>query len=201
MSHKEKVIILRKVKYGEADLVVQCLSQKGAKMSFLARGALKSKKRFGGGILEPSHYVEIRSKENPSAKPDKLTSLEEAQLVDAFQGLRSDYDRLKLGLLFVELISKISREGDVHSENLFNLLGHALKIAEQTESPYRLRLHFIVKLLKFEGVLTPEEWMKAPLGLPISKNADWILDEKQAQDYLAMIEPGLRRYLLSAESL
>lgn len=199
MSHREKVIILRKVKYGESDLILQCLSQKGAKISYLARGALKSKKRFGGGILEPSHYVEVHAKTNPSEKPDRLTALEEAQLIDAFPGLRTDYDRLKLGLFFIELISKISREGDIHSENLFNLLGHALKACEITAHAKKLRLQFILKLLKFEGVLTVEDWMKDSLSLPISKNAELNMSEEEAHDFLEMIEPGLERYLKSAD--
>ena len=54
----ERLFILKVVKYGEADLLVFGLNSMGAKVPLFAKAALKSKKRFGGGVLESTHYIE-----------------------------------------------------------------------------------------------------------------------------------------------
>lgn len=200
MSHRERVIILRKVKYGESDLIIQCLTPQGARASYLARGALRSRKRFGGGVLEPTHYVEVQAK-TAAANSSHLVALDEATILDDFAELRKDYDRLELGLFMVETISKISREGDQHSENLFNLLGHGLKMAETNANLPRLKLHFILKLLRFEGVLTVEDWMRPPLALPLTETDKWEAASSEIKMHLSSLTMGLAHYIKSAEPL
>jgi DNA repair protein RecO (recombination protein O) len=69
-------LLLRRVEYGEADLVLTLLTQKVGKVSALARGARKSMKRFGGS-LEPMHTLAIELDERPGAE---LFTLLEAKL-------------------------------------------------------------------------------------------------------------------------
>jgi DNA repair protein RecO (recombination protein O) len=69
-------LLLRRVEYGEADLVLTLLTQKLGKVSALARGARKSNKRFGG-VLEPMHTLAIELDERPGAE---LYTLLEAKL-------------------------------------------------------------------------------------------------------------------------
>ncbi len=57
MKEKTRLIILRTIKYSEADLIVHGLNTEGARINFMAKSALKSRKRFGGGVLEPTHYM------------------------------------------------------------------------------------------------------------------------------------------------
>ena len=61
---QNRFIILKKMKYGESDLILHAISMQGEKLSFIARGALKSKKRFGGGVLEPTHFVSFTYKQS-----------------------------------------------------------------------------------------------------------------------------------------
>ena len=124
MNKSERVFILKKVKYSEADLVLSCLSRQGARLNFLAKSALKSKKRFSGGILEPTHYVELLYRENFGEEP--IHYLQEAKLIDGFESIRSDYSRIELSLYFLKLMNKVSLGGEVHNENNFNLLGNSL---------------------------------------------------------------------------
>ena len=95
MTLKEKILVLRTFKHGEADLVVHGLNPLGARMNFFARGAMKSRKRFAGGVLEPTHYIEVTYKQGASSDSDPLHSLLEANLVRTFEGLRSNYSRLR----------------------------------------------------------------------------------------------------------
>ena len=163
---KSKVILLKKTKYGEADLIVQGLSPDGMKLSFIARGALRSKKRFGGGLLEPTHYLEVQYKK--SAHDDQLNVLEEATMIEDFRNLRLDYDRLSLALRLLEIVSKVSQEGDNQSDSLFNLLGHSLRILQTAENINNFSAHFYIKLLGQQGVLETEDWMKPFLSAPMA---------------------------------
>ena len=53
----EYLFVLRVIKYGEADLIVSGLNTMGAKIPLFAKYALKSRQRFGGGVLQPTHYI------------------------------------------------------------------------------------------------------------------------------------------------
>lgn len=168
MDVKNKFLILRKVRYGEADLILTALSPTGDKMSFMARSALKSRKRFGGGILEPLHFVQFSYQQG---KEGKLHTLKEAHLINDFKGLRADYDRLEFGLKILEAVGKVSQEGDSTSEFLFNILGNTLTALESAKDLDALKLQFWLKLLMQQGVLTPEPWMAPFLKANISENA------------------------------
>lgn len=167
MLRKEKVIILKTIKHGESDLILHALNRQGARVAFFAKGGAKSKKRFGGGVLEPTHYVEVSYRQRPDVGENPLHTLLEAQLVQGFEKLRSDYDRLQAGLYFLNVTGKISQEGAIDAGETFNLLGNALKAAETTDDVQKLKLHFEIKLLGHHGVLPPlpgaEEWMSRPL--------------------------------------
>ena len=69
-------LLLRRVEYGESDLVVTLLTQKLGKVSALARGARKSSKRFTGS-LEALHTLRIELDERPGAE---LATLVETKL-------------------------------------------------------------------------------------------------------------------------
>lgn len=69
-------LLLRRVEYGESDLVLTLLTQKLGKVSALARAARKSSKRFGSA-LEPMHTLSVELDERPGAE---LFTLLEAKL-------------------------------------------------------------------------------------------------------------------------
>lgn len=177
MDVKNRFIILRKIRYGEADLIVQALSPHGEKMSFMARAALKSKRRFSGGVLEPGHFVWLTY--HASGSVGKMHTLKEASVIQDFAGLRTDYDRLEFALKTVDAVGKVSQEGDANSDFLFNLLGHTLKALENADQTQAIQIQFWLKLLLQQGVLTVEPWMEPFLKEPISNHS-------------ALLEEGLR---------
>ncbi|MFZ3230490.1 MAG: DNA repair protein RecO [Pseudobdellovibrio sp.] len=169
MSEKQdRFIILKKIKYGESDLIIHALSSSGSKFSFIARGALRSKKRFGGGILEPSHFVTLTYKD--VSDEGRLRILNEAILIDDFKAIRNDYDKLEFALFAVHCAGCVSQEGDTNSEFLFNLLGYTLRaIGTSTDLPL-LKLHFCIKFLYQQGVISIESWMTPFLKVNINEN-------------------------------
>ncbi len=168
---KARIIILRTIKHSESDLLIQSIDSFGNKLHFLAKSALKSKKRFGGGVLEPTHYLDVLYKEARVSDGDPLHILLEAKVIRDFQGLRSNYDRLVLALSFLELVQKLTRAGAVGAKEIFDLLGHALSACETSENPQNLKLQFQAKLLYSQGVLEQFEEM-APLIRTSLKNCD-----------------------------
>lgn len=71
-----QALLLRRVEYGESDLVLTLLTEKLGKVSALARGARKSSRRFSGA-LEPMHTLSVELDERPGAE---LLTLVEAKL-------------------------------------------------------------------------------------------------------------------------
>lgn len=155
MIVKDRAIVLGKTKYGEADLILKLLTSGGEVYSAIAKSALKSKKRFGGGVLEPTHYIFVTLLKRDGEFSEKLSVLNEAQIIDDFRGLKTDYDRLETAFYFVRSVTTVAREGDLHRD-IFNLLGHALKAAENSRELGLLRTQFNVKLLHLQGVLPVE---------------------------------------------
>ncbi|WII72952.1 DNA repair protein RecO [Bdellovibrio sp. 22V] len=190
---KERFIILRKIKYSEADLILHAISTQGEKLSFIARGALKSKKRFGGGVLEPTHFVTFTYK--MANEEGQLNVLQEANLVNDFPGLRTDYDRLDLALHILECVSKVSQEGDKTSDFLFNLLGNTLKAMETAQDPLIVKMHFYLKFLLQQGVVNAEPWMTPFLRTNL-QDTNQLLNQRQIVDEeLQNVEQMVRHYL------
>lgn len=162
---QDRFIILKKIKYGEADLIIQALGSNGARTSFIAKSALKSRKRFGGGVLEPLHYVNFTYRETQNST--QIKNLKEAVLIEDFKDIRTSYDKLELALFILHCVSHVSLEGDQHSEFLFNLTGHALRAVAKTENIKILKLHFCLKFLYQQGVILLEPWMLVFLKINI----------------------------------
>jgi DNA repair protein RecO (recombination protein O) len=187
------------MKYSEADLILHALSPMGEKLSFLARGALKSKKRFGGGVLEPSHFVQFTYKQ--ASGEAKLNTLNEATLLNDFKKIRQDYDHLELALHILDCVSRVSQEGDRNSEALFNLLGNTLKAVELCQDVSLLKMHFYLKFLMQQGVLTPEPWMGPLLKTNIMESHSLAEDKALTKEiglHLLMMESTTRHYLQTA---
>lgn len=197
MQVKDKVIILRKTRFGDADLILNCLTPTGSRISLFARSALRSKKRFGGGVLEPTHYVHVvyEDKSGTSPADNPLHTLKEASIIEDFSGLRSDYARIELALHFVSLVSEVVREGEIDASDLFNLLGNTLRAVEISQQLACLRTVFEVKLLANQGVLPVEEEERMLLSVPISAHERLNLTPQQWQDLRQRIGRVLREYL------
>ncbi len=89
--HTTRALLLRRVSYGESDLVVTLFTEALGRVSALARGARRSQKRFGGS-LEPMHTLILRMDERAGAE---LLALREASLETPRHHLVRDLDRMQ----------------------------------------------------------------------------------------------------------
>lgn len=90
-QHTTRALLVRRVSYGESDLVVTLFTESLGRVSALARGARRSQKRFGGS-LEPMHTLVVRLDERAGAE---LLALREASLETPRHHLVRDLDRMQ----------------------------------------------------------------------------------------------------------
>jgi DNA repair protein RecO (recombination protein O) len=151
----ENFIILKTMAFKESDLVVHAVDRWGGKHHFIARSALKSQKRFGGGLLEPMNYVSLTY--DSRTQKTEFVPITEGRLLDGFEGIRKNYDRLQVGLSLVKDMFSVAVPGSNDNGDLFNLLGNSLKKLETTTEIYILQVQFRIKLLFFGGFLQNED--------------------------------------------
>ena len=90
-AHVALALLLRRVEYGESDLVLTLLTDSMGRISALARGARKSAKRFGGA-LEPMHTLRVSYDDRSGAE---LVVLREAKLERARPFLLTSLERMQ----------------------------------------------------------------------------------------------------------
>lgn len=195
MNQKEKILVLRTLKHGESDLILHGLTSLGAKLSFLAKGAMKSRKRFPGGILEPTHYIEVTYKPKYSHDGDPLHLLLEAQMVRDFPKLRTEYVRIEAALYLLRVVFRLGQQGVVDSPDLFNLLGNALQAAETSQNLENLKLQFELKLLATQGILPYEEEFTPWLENGLAKHAEIVQSPEARRRASHQAHAHLRQYL------
>ena len=188
---RSQIIVLKTFPFSEADLIVKGIDSRGRRMSFIAKGALKSRRAFAGGVLEPCSFIEAEYK--PSKR--SLHRLFQAWFLRDFRGLRENYSRLALALRFVALIESFSTEeteGD-SSKELFHLLGNGLSEAETSPCLENLKLFFYTKLLFLQGALPDPERHRLILSRPLREHKTFMPDPKE----ISRSEEALNQYLNS----
>lgn len=185
--------MLRALPYGESDLILHTLSHQGERLNLLARGARKSKKRFGGGVLQPPHYIQTVISQKKSHS--ELFLLQEAQLLNDFPLLKSDYDRIETALYFVKMIDKVSHFQTAGAQQLFDLLGNGLKLTELTVDLSLLRLHFNVKFLFMLGFLQVNSDWQQLLAVSLKDHLRIQISDQEKSSRLAQINHLIQQAL------
>lgn len=152
----KKGIVLKKIIFQESDLIIKALLSSGEKVTLFAKAALKSKKRFGGGLLDPLNYLEFQM--GPKKPDSEFHFLNEAQMVYDFPLLKTDYDKIKLALYFLKILNKVEISSLDDSTRVFDLLLHTLRSLEKCKKHSVLKAQFELKFLSLQGVLdmTPD---------------------------------------------
>jgi DNA repair protein RecO (recombination protein O) len=100
---RSQAIVVRKVAYGEADLVLTLLCRDLGKLSALARGARRSQRRFGAALeLFTVSTVQLR------AHRGELWTLSSAETVTSFAHLARDVGTLAHASYGTELVRELS---------------------------------------------------------------------------------------------
>jgi DNA repair protein RecO (recombination protein O) len=98
-------LLLRSVDFGESDRVLTLLTRESGKLSVLAKGARRSKKRFAGA-LEPFSLLRVEI----AAGRGALARLESATILRAFPKLLGDLARMTTAGALLGLVRELTPE-------------------------------------------------------------------------------------------
>ena len=141
-------IILRRIDFGDYDVIVTILTLSQGKISMIAKYAKKSVKRFSG-ILELFSVIQVQGHK---ARGKGLYVLQEATLQNPFPKIRADINKTAYASYWSELINAWLEEG-VQQVQLYYLLHHVLVELELDRIPEDvLSVLFQIKLMSLTGL-------------------------------------------------
>ncbi len=133
-------ILIRRIDYGDADLILTNLTLEHAKMSSIAKHAKKSVKRFSG-VLELFYVLDIVCTKSKG----KLHILKEASVRHPFLHIRSDIEKTAYASYWAQLVYEWMEEGQ-KEPRIFGLFQKVLDFLDnKTLSPEVLSIVFQTK--------------------------------------------------------
>lgn len=141
---KLQAFVLSTLDYGDSDRIVSLFTLEHGRIRAFARGARKSRKRFGPA-LEPFARIEaqVRLKEG-------LSSVQQADIITIYPGIRADLERIAHALYAGELVDAITAEGQA-LPRLFRLHSAYLERLETEVAAEADRRFYEINLLNILG--------------------------------------------------
>ncbi len=139
-------LVLDSLDHGESDTIITFFCQDVGRVTGIAKGAKRSKKRFQNKLELFSHItITFRERQNSS-----LAFLEDAELHDGFINLRQNMDRYIAATFIREtlLIATSEREGD---NEIFALLLWALRALDTAKPHLSVCIIFLLRLFDHLG--------------------------------------------------
>ncbi len=148
-----EALLLRSVDYGESDRIVHFLMRNCGRLTAIAKGARRSRRRFPG-TLDVFNRLQVEGWLKPRAS---MAFLEQARLIDPFLGLRSDPARYALASFLTEMLDRLSPEGIgvPEAERLYGFAVESLALLESVRPDPTLRVLLELRALDALG-LRPE---------------------------------------------
>jgi DNA repair protein RecO (recombination protein O) len=152
-SYKTEAVVLRSIRFGEADRVLHLYTAERGRVGAVAKGVRKTKSRFGGR-LEPLSHVALQLHQGAG----ELQTVTGVDLVHHHQTARDDFYRLSVGLIGAEAMLRLFTEQE-QNERAFTALVRFLDVLDDAphaaERPTLepLALAFQLKLLWLSGYL------------------------------------------------
>lgn len=135
-----KALVLREVKYKEADKILTVLTERDGKLTVKARGALRKGCKFGAAA-QALCFSEMTLFGNAGK-----WSINEAETIEQFLPLRANISALALGSYFAEMLETVSDEDSPNPEllqlglNTLYALSRALYPQEHIKAVFELKL-------------------------------------------------------------
>jgi len=141
-------ILIRRIDYGDFDLIITFLTHQHGKMTVIAKSAKRSTKRFSG-VLELFSLLDIVVS---SSNRKGLPVLTEASFSSPLNHIRGDIYKTAFASYWAELINDTMEE-DKQQVAVFELLTFALKKLDTGEIPDEvLSILFQIRLLTLSGL-------------------------------------------------
>lgn len=145
---KTEAIVLRSIRYGEADRILHLYTPQRGRIGAIAKGVRRAKSRFGGR-LEPFFRLELQLHEGKG----ELLTVTGAQTVDGYSRLREHARAIDIASRACDDVRRLFETGEPHP-HVFNLLCRLLMLLDgEPQAASRARaLAFRMKLLHAAGL-------------------------------------------------
>jgi DNA repair protein RecO (recombination protein O) len=153
-SLRTEAIVLRSIRYGEADRILHLYTPQDGRMSAIAKGARRTRSRFGAR-LEPFFHLRMLLYQSHPPRSD-LRTVTSAETVDAHGPLRERAASLDAAARACDAVARLFETGDP-SPPVFHLLANELRLldADERAAGAAHQLAFRLKLL-VAGGFTPQ---------------------------------------------
>lgn len=160
MLVKTQAIVFSALKYGEADLIVKCFTQKAGLKSYLLRGVLKSKK----GKLKASFFQPLTQLEIEANHRDKgtLEYLKEAKVVLHYKSLHTNIIKSTVVMFLAEVLRNSVKEEE-ENPALFGFLQDSLSWFDSSGETANFHLLFLLKLSRYLGFYPDDSQKDKPV--------------------------------------
>lgn len=143
-----KGIVFSSLKYGEADLIVKCFTEKSGLKTYLLRGVLKSKKgKLKASLFQPLTQLEIVANHKDKGT---LEYMREAKLALHYQSLHTNVLKSTVVMFLAEVLRNAVKEEEPNPA-LFEFLEISLSWFDIHDKSANFHLLFLVKLTKYLG--------------------------------------------------
>ena len=182
-------LVLREVRYKEADRILTLLTSTEGKISVKARGALRKGSRMSAATQQLT-YSELTLFGNRG----KWT-VNEAVIKEPFTGLREDIENFALGCYFAECLESLSVEDQPDAALLQLGLNSLYALSNKLYSPEQIKAAFELRLMCIAGYEPEQPILKLSGGYVCCRRCD---DGKG--EYARLCQDSLRalRYIASA---
>jgi DNA repair protein RecO (recombination protein O) len=142
--YREQGLVLRSYKLGEADRIVNVLSQGRGKVRAVVKGVRRPSSRFGAR-LEPFSHVDLQLAEGRN-----LEIVSQAELITSFAALRNDYAVSACAATMSEAADRVAQEGE-RFNRLFVLLHDGLSALATGGDPVLVTDAYLMRLASVAG--------------------------------------------------
>ena len=172
-------LILRVAPLGENDKLVTWYSHQSGRMTAIAKGAQKSKKRFSNKL---EHFARLHFHCRPPRSSSGLYFLEDADLLCAHIQVRRHYLRYLAASCIAELLLRFTRELDPDSR-IYTLLLWAMTAIDRETRFCKYPLFFHLKLLHLAGYM-PDFTTCRQCGAPLAETGAVCLPAQEGSGFL-----------------
>src|ERR1700759_1347709 len=124
-SVKSEAVVLRSMRYGEADRILHLYTPHRGRVGAIAKGVRRARSRFGGR-LEPFFRLRVELHEGRG----ELLTVTGAQTVDAHSRLRADARAIDAASRACDAVGRLFETGEPHP-GVFNLLCRQLALLDE----------------------------------------------------------------------
>ena len=139
-------IVLDTTDHGESDLIITLFSQTSGRLTAIAKGAKRSKKRFVNK-LELFNYLHIDYQQK---NHQVLAFLNEAEMYTGFPGIRLNLESYTIGSIIREFLLLGVKEGEPDL-NIFRLTLWAFHQLDKGEKSPRILVLFLIHYFDYIG--------------------------------------------------